>query len=80
NGLSRNAERTQQSINSLEKVIEKLKASKDSMSSFALTRKSNELKVLQNKYGNIMFKYNSAETLLNSYVAKNEAIRNVGSN
>ncbi|MFZ1289879.1 MAG: hypothetical protein WAR79_07305, partial [Melioribacteraceae bacterium] len=42
NGLSRNAERTQQSINSLEKVIEKLKASKDSMSSFALTRKSNE--------------------------------------
>ncbi len=80
NRFSRDAERKQLSIDECLKDIEKLKAKKNSGSSFAVDRRNNDLSVLQNGFSRVMRKYEAAKITLDGYIDHNKALGSNGSN
>jgi hypothetical protein len=68
NQFSREAERIQLSINKCE---ESIKTRSESVSTFAVERKQNDLEVLRLKYSRVMVKHDAAKSLYNSYLGMN---------
>lgn len=79
NRFSRDAEPKQLTIDGCLSDIKKMEAKKSSVSSFAVDRRKNDLKVYRNGFNRVMRKYDAAKKTLDGYIAHNESLGKNGS-